>query len=175
MEKLTTAQEDRLLNYLDGTLGPNEVLQLKKELEHSPALYARLEELRVVHRVLAATKLESPSPAFATKVMKNLHIVSFSSGLSPRNGMLLVAGMMVAAGILVTLVSAGVFDKLNALIPLDQVVPIKKYLQQSLPVMSINVKLIMNILIGLNLVLAFLVLDKTVLRPFFQRRSGTQL
>ena len=47
MEKLTTAQEDRLLNYLDGTLGPNEVLQLKEELEHSPALHARLEELRV--------------------------------------------------------------------------------------------------------------------------------
>jgi len=175
MEKIPTATDDRLLDYLDGKLEGTTLLQLKKELESSSSLQARLETLRVVHRVLAHTKLESPSPAFVTKVMQNLHTVSFPSALSPRNGLLLLVGVMVAAGILVAMISAGIFDHVQGMVSLEQVSPVKKYFQQSIPVISINGKLIINIIVGLNLMLAFLVLDKTVLKPFFQRRAGAHV
>lgn len=175
MEKIPTAMDDRLLDYLDGKLEGAPLQQLKKEVEGSSSLQARLETLRTVHRVLAHTKLESPSPAFVNRVMQNLNAVSFPSALSPRNGMLLLAGVMAAAGILVVMISAGIFDNVQGMVSLEQTLPVKKYFQQSLPVISVNGKLIINIIVGLNLVLAFLVLDKTVLKPFFQRRAGAHL
>ncbi len=175
MEKIPTATDDRLLDYLDGKLEGAALQLLKKELESSSSLQARLEILRAVHRALAHAKLESPSPAFVNRVMQNLSSVSFPSAWSPRNGLLLLVGVMVAAGILVAMISAGIFDNVQGMVSLEQTLPVKKYFQQSLPVISINGKLIINIIVALNLVLAFLVLDKTVLKPFFQRRAGAHL
>lgn len=175
MGNITTAQDDRLLDYLDGKLEGAGLHQLKQELQSSEILQERLEELRSVHRGLATAKLESPSPAFVNKVMQNLYAVSFSSPLSPKNGILLLTGVMVAVGILVVMLSAGMFDQITGVISLEQVVPVQKYFQQSLPPFTINVKLIIKILVGLNLVLGFIVLDRTVLKPFFQRRGGLQL
>jgi hypothetical protein len=176
MEKITTAQDDRLLNYLDGKLDGTELQQLKKELETSKLMQARLDELRIIHRVLAHTTLDTPSLAFTNKVMQNLHSRPVPSSLSPKNGLLLLLGVMVAAGMLVVMISVGVFDQISGLISLDKAIPVKNYLQQqSLPVISVNGKLMIKIIVGLNLVLAFIVLDRTVLKPFFQKRAGVQL
>ncbi len=175
MEKIPTALDDRLLDYLDGNLDETDLHQLKMELEKSPMVKSRLEELRLLHETLMQTRLESPSPAFTTKVMQNLHRLPFSSTLSPRNGLLLLAGMIAAAGILVVMISAGTFDQFKGMVSLKQLSPVQKYFQQSLPSFSVNGKLIINIIVGINLVLAFIILDRTILRPFFQRRAGTQV
>ena len=176
MDKISTAQDDLLLNYLDGRLEGPSLVELKKVLERSEILRSRLEVLRRVHRTLALhNNLEVPSPVFVNKVMQNLHSLPVSSGLSPRNGLLLIAGVMVATGILAVMISAGTFDQFKGLISLNQAAPMQKYFQQGLPAIPVNGKLIINILISLNLVLAFLVLDRTVLRPFFQKRAGLQL
>ncbi len=167
-------QEDdnRLLDYLDGKLDGARLHQLKKDLESSAPLQVRLDELRTVHRVLAHTKLESPSPAFVNRIMQNLNAPSFSSSLSPRNGLLLLTGMLVAACMLAAMISAGVFDQFSGIISLDETAPVKKYFQHSLPSVAINGKLIIKIIVAVNLVLAFIVLDRTVLRPLFQKRAG---
>ncbi len=175
MEKITTVQDDRLLNYLDGKLDGTELVQLKKDLESSDLLQARLNELRMIHRVLAHTALETPSFAFTNKVMQNLHSKPVTSYLSPRNGLLLLAGVMVAAGMLVAMISAGIFDDMGGIVSLDKAIPVKNYVHQSLPTISVNGKLLIKIIIGLNLVLVFIVLDRTVLKPYFQKRAGMQL
>jgi hypothetical protein len=175
MEKITIVQDDRLLNYLDGKLDGTELIQLKKDLESSDLLQTRLNELRIIHRVLAHTTLETPSFAFTNKVMQNLHAKPVTSYLSPRNGLLLLAGVMVAAGMLVAMISAGIFDQIGGIVSLDKAIPIKNYVQQSLPTISVNGKLLIKIIVGLNLVLVFIVLDRTVLKPYFQKRAGMQL
>lgn len=176
MDTLSKAQDDLLLNYLDGRLEGNALSEFKRELENSAPLKARLEILRRVHRTLALqNNLESPSPQFVNKVMQNLNNAPAASLLSPRNGLFLLTGVMVATGILAFMISAGTFDQFNGILSLDQAAPVQKYFQQGLPAIPIDGKLIINILIGLNLVLAFLVLDRTVLRPFFQKRAGMQL
>ena len=171
MEDFKQEEDDQLLDYLDGKLDGARLQQLKKNLESSTPLQVRLDELRTVHRVLAQTKLESPSPAFVNRVMQNLDAPLYSS-LSPRNGLLLLTGMLVAAGMLAAMISTGVFDQFSGIISLDETVPVKKYFQQSLPSVAINGKLIIKIIVGVNLVLAFIVLDRTVLRPLFQKRAG---
>ncbi len=172
MEKITEKQEANLQQYLDGTLEGPALHQLKQELAASPSLRLRLEALRHVHQVLQRNSLQSPTGAFVERVMKNLTRSAVSSMPSPRNGLMLLAGVMVASGLLAFMVSAGSFNNISGVFSIDQVEPLKKYVTPSLPTISISGKLVMNLLIGINLVLAFIVLDRTVLRPFFQRRRG---
>lgn len=174
MEKITPAQDDQLLDYLDGKLDGAALQRLKQDLASSSQLQARLDELRAVHTVLSTATLQTPSSNFVTKVMKNLHAQPVASSLSPRNGLLLLAGITVAAGMLVALISGGVFDQFNTMMTVNNPAPVQKYFQQSLPSVPINGKLVIDGIIGINLVLAFLILDRTVLRPFFQRRARMQ-
>lgn len=175
MEKITVEKDIMLLDYLDGKLDETRLAQLKRELESSAAMNGRLEQLRIVHRTLAHTRLENPSSQFTWKVMKNLHTSPPQSSLSPRNGIFLLAGMMLAAGILMAVMSSGVFDGFTETVSLDQATQLQKYIQPSLHQISLNGRTIIKILVGLNLALAFVVLDRTVLKPYFQKRAGLQL
>jgi anti-sigma factor RsiW len=172
MQKITEAQETKLQKYLDGELeGPS--LQLfKQELGSSPELQHRLEMLRSVEESLKRNTLQSPSSVFVDRVMNNLAKRGLTPYPSPRNGLMLLAGVIVASGLLAMLMSTGSFDNLTSLITFNQIEVLDKYQTPSLPAININGKLIMKFLIGINLVLAFVVLDRTVLRPYFQRRAG---
>lgn len=171
MERITEAQETNLQRYLDGELEGPSLQQFKEELSRSSALQVRLEQLRPVHAFLSKQSLESPSTNFVDQVMRNLSrkVIIYPS---PKNGLMLLAGVIIASGMLAAVLSAGTFDQLSGLVTVDQVEILKKYNTPSLPPVNVNGKLLMRILIGINLVLAFIVLDRTVLRPFFQRRAG---
>jgi len=172
MEKITETQETNLQRYLDGELEGPALQQFKEELSASPALQQRLERTRPVVEFLRKGKLETPSPAFVERVMRNLSRGAVTAYPSPKNGLMLLAGVIVASGMVAFMLSAGSFDSLTGLISVDQVNILNKYQTPSLPTININGKLIIRALIGINLVLAFIVLDRTVLRPFFNRRAG---
>jgi hypothetical protein len=63
-----------------------------------------------------------------------------------------------------------VFDTSGS-IDLNQTIVPNKFIQQPLPSIPFNGKLVMNVIIILNLALAFLVLDKAVLKPWFEKRA----
>lgn len=172
MEKITEAQETNLQRYLDGELEGPALQQFKEELSSSLALQRRLEMSRPVQEYLRKNTLQVPSANFVDRVMRNLARGGITPYPSPRNGLMLLAGVMVASGLLAVLLSTGSFDQFSSLVTLNQVEILNKYQTPSLPSFNLDGKLIMKILIGINLVLAFIVLDRTVLRPFFQRRAG---
>lgn len=132
----------------------------------------REQELKLVEKVLSRNKLESPSSNFTHRVMMNLHSMPVASSLSPRNGLFLLFGTVLAVTILTILVMTGVFDSANGTISLEQLPDneITKDLQRTIPLSG---KWLMNGLILLNIVLAFILLDRTVLRPFFNRRLSS--
>lgn len=175
--QIDRATEDELLNYLDGKLSDAQSRDLKTKLEASPALEQRLQELRAVHNFLGKGQLESPSSNFTHRVMNSLHRVQVKPTLSPRNGLLLFCGTMVAMGILALLLSGGLFDNVGGSISLDQLplekIPGSKDVFNG-PATSIlfSGKWMMNALMVLALGLAFVLLDRTVLRPWFERRSA---
>jgi hypothetical protein len=130
-------------------------------------------ELRYIDSVFEKkNKLESPSSNFTHRVMMNLHSMPVASALSPKNGLLLLCGTIVAVTILTFLVSAGIFDSANQTITIDKL-PDLEVTKNFNPTFAINGKLIMNGLILLNIVLAFILLDRTVLRPYFNRRMSS--
>jgi hypothetical protein len=164
------AQDDKLFEYMDGGLKGVEKESIEQLLKNSPALQARLEELRQLDTELRTVKIEQPSKNFTQRVMSKLDQYPVgSSNLTFRNGILLLAGVMVAVGISSLLVAGGVFDGTSS-IDLNQTILQNKYIQKPLPTFNFNGKLIMNVIILLNLALAFMVLDRAILKPWFERR-----
>lgn len=168
------SKDELLLSYLDGTLDEMRLKSLKSELEASEPLRQRLEHLRMVHEVLSRQELETPASNFVARVMRNLHNRPSSITLSPRNGLMLVLGTTIAISLLLFLVQAGQFNDIINVDPIRQTGPGQRYIP-NLPSISINLKMVVNILIGLNLALAFVVLDRTILKPYFQKRAGAGL
>lgn len=117
--------------------------------------------LRMVDETLSKNKLESPSSNFTHRVMMNLHSMPAASSLSPKNGVLLLCGTILALTILTALLGGGMFDSVIKTIDVPQI-------KTSIPV---NGKWIVNGLVMLNIVLAFILLDRTILRPLFNRRA----
>jgi hypothetical protein len=77
---------------------------------------------------------------------------------------------MIAVGVCALLLSLGFFDSDQTTIDLNTLALKNKYVPQTLPAISLSGKLLVNIVIFLNLILAFLVLDRAVLKPLFQKR-----
>lgn len=173
MKKLSAEKEEQLLRYLDGELdGPTSQL-LEVELQQSELLQARLEELRMVDSVLAQRgRMEAPSKNFTQKVMSGLDSKPVTSILTPRKGLLLFIGSIIASGIALALLTAGVFDATTTPLVLDSPVATDWI---KIPTISIpfNGKVLVNGILILNLALAFVLLDRTILKPIFQRRISS--
>jgi len=168
--KISQTPDSTLFEYLDGGLKGVEKENIERLLSSSPELRTRLEELRKLDQELRTVKLEQPSKNFTQQVMSKLDQYPIRSTFTFRNGILLLTGVLVAVGIGSLLLAGGVFDGTNT-IDLNQTVePINKYLQKPIPTFNINGKLIMKIIILLNLALAFMVLDRAILKPWFERR-----
>jgi hypothetical protein len=170
MGKQPIISDEHLLNYLDGVLSLPEKEQLEQILTTDSIVVARLEKLRSIHNQLAVVRIEEPSRNFTRKVMEQLNY-PLASGFSVRNSILLLAGVLVAVGIATILLAAGVFDATTS-IDLNQIVVSNKYISKELPSISLNGKFIVNLIILANIALAFLVLDRAVLKPWFERRRN---
>jgi hypothetical protein len=169
MKKLSQDVEDTLLDYLDGNLDPSRREAFEQVLKGNIFLQKRLEELRAADLVLKQSVVEHPSKNFTTLVMNRLDQYPARSNVSISKGILLLTGLLIVMGIAVILLSAGVFDDTTTL-DLNNSDLIQRYIKQSLPQIPVSGKLIVNTILLLNLALAFVVLDRTILKPYFQRR-----
>jgi hypothetical protein len=170
MKKIPNHIDEQLLNYLDGTLPKNEATTLEEQLSVDEALRLRLETLRAIDTTLSHTKLETPSKNFTQLVMEGLHRAPVRTGLSARNGIFLILGVMTVVTILVLLVSTGAFDSVGVIQP-SEIGMKNNYFNFNVPSISINGKILINAIIFLNLAIALIVLDRTILRPLFEKRT----
>jgi len=174
MERLTQQIDNLLIDYLEGNLTGDKLQKIKKGLETSEDLRNRLEVLKLIQHSLQASALVHPSGNFTQRVMSNLHRVPSSTALTPKNGLMLLCGILVAIGIGLTLVDAGFYNSLNGMLSLNQIEMPSGIKTPSLPSIPFSGKWLVNSIIALNLGLAFLLLDRTILKPYFSRRSRMQ-
>lgn len=172
MERTSNDMNAKLFDYLDGTMSADERKEFEHVLSDSPALQKQVDEQRLLESSLRILKLEEPSPAFAQNVMSKINQSSQGSSLSIRNGIFLLIGVMVVSLIATLLVQAGVFDATGSLSAPTNLGGLSEYIKQPIPSISIpvNGKLIVNGIILLNLAIGFIILDRAVLRPYFERR-----
>jgi len=171
MNKIPQPLDNKLLELIDGTLSAHDKEQLEQQLAASPELKRRFDELSQINYSLKSSVHEQPSKYFTQRVMAKLDSYPVRTGLSARNGLLLLAGVLVAIGIGSFLLAAGVFDSSGS-IDLNNMVLQNQYIKEPLPSIPFNGKLVVNIIIMLNIILAFLVLDRTILKPWFERRAN---
>lgn len=173
MNKLSPAKEEELLRYLDGELDTGQKINLENEIQNSEILRKRLQELQTVQSFLMRkATLESPSKNFTLKVMEGLEAQPVRSLISPRKGILLLIGVIIASAISLILLTNGVFDQTTTSLMVDAT-PIKnKWIQDTTFSIPFNGKILVNGIIFLNLGLALILLDRTILRPLFQKRTS---
>jgi hypothetical protein len=163
--------DDRIFQYLDGQLPMNDKEKFEVDLKLNEDLRVRFHELKLMHDTLAHAILESPSSNFTARVMSNLGTFATPVRLSPKNGLMLLLGVVVALTLGVYSLSSGLFDQLSGAITLDALNLPKTVIKQPLPSIPFNGGMVMKVLIGLNLAIAFVLFDRTILQPFFRNRA----
>jgi hypothetical protein len=172
MNKLSPAKEEELLRYLDGELEGTEKQKLEFDIQQSQLLKNKLEELKLIQTYLMRkATMEVPSKNFTQKIMEGLDAQPARPLISPRKGLLLFVGIIIASGIALMLLTNGVFDQTTTSLIVDA--PIKnKWIEDPSFTIPFNGKILVNGIIFLNLALALILLDRTILRPLFQRRTS---
>jgi hypothetical protein len=128
------------------------------------------QELNIIDQHLKSVRIEQPSVSFTQKVMSNLHRGSAATlGLPSRNKILMLAGILVTIGVAILLIAGGAFNNVTS-ITVDQNIIPNDQLREYIPSIPFNGKLIINIVILMNLALAFMILDRAVLKPWFEKR-----
>jgi hypothetical protein len=164
---------DQIPAYLDGTLGEREKIDFEHVLQSNTALKRQVEEFQEMEAALRSDKLQQPSRNFTQRVMGNLENYPLQSRSSIFNGLLLLGGVIILVSLCILLSYTGFFDSAQSQIDLNNISMVNKYFKQSLPAIPFNGKLVVNIIIFLNLVLALIVFDRAVLKPIFLRRMQT--
>lgn len=163
-------ETEQLFRYLDGEMSGEEKRAFEQQLANDPALRKRADEQRLLEGNLKSIKLEEPSSSFAQQVMTRISQAPQGQAFSIRNSILLLAGVIVVSLIATYLVRVGLFDATAALDAPKELGVLSKYIKEPLPSIPVNGKLIVNGIILINLALAFVILDRAVLRPYFERR-----
>jgi anti-sigma factor RsiW len=164
---------DDLAKYVDDAFSPVERTAFEERLAESLPLREELAALAAVHSALRAQQPDVPSRNFTQRVMANLdHYSPPTFAMSIRNGVFLLIGVLLAGALASYMVAGGVFDgPVTIASPVD--LPLsEKLLRRSLPAVSFDGKILVNAIVLLNLGLAWIVLDRTILRPWFERRNA---
>lgn len=162
--------DDDLLNYLDQAVDAETRQLIEQRLKEDVGTAQRMKELKMIHSfLLSKGKLDQPSKNFTDKVMGRLHEKPAPAFFSPRNGLLLLSGILVASGLTLVLLSKGTFDQLPTILNLEAL-PLKTDFVKIPASLPFDMKLTLKLFLGLNLVIGFILLDRTILRPIFQRR-----
>jgi hypothetical protein len=161
---------EKIPAYLDGSLSGKIQQDFEEMLQQNPSLKTQVEEFQAMEQMLSAEKIQHPSQNFTQRVMANLYRTPAQNRSSIVNGLFLIGGVLVLAGLFTILSYAGLFDSAETQIDLNHISILHKYVNKSLPAIPFNGKLIVNIIIFMNLLLALIVLDRAILKPFFQRR-----
>ena len=170
MRNISQEIDDLLVQYLEGKLTGEKLDKMKTGLATSEELQSRLEVLKLIQSTLQNEPLVKPSSNFTQRVMDNLHRAPATGVVTPKNGLLLLCGILVAIGIGAVMVDAGFFNSINGMLTINQFELPSGLKTPSIPSIPLSGKIIINGIIALNLGLAFLILDRTILRPYFRNR-----
>ncbi|HTF19859.1 MAG TPA: hypothetical protein VK658_17425 [Chryseolinea sp.] len=171
MKPLTQKDLDDLARYIDDGLASSEREAFEQRLTTDKLLQERFASMLDVHQLMKSQPLLTPSRNFTQRVMENLDQYSPPAfSFSIRNGIFLLAGMLIAGVLAMYLAGSGAFDgPITISSPVDLSLT-QKFLHRSLPTVSLDGKVLVNAIVLLNLALGWLVLDRTILRPWFKRR-----
>jgi len=173
MKQLKQSDLDQLARYIDDELNAIERASFERRLGENELLQEKYLAMAETHAMLKSQPLQSPSKNFTERVMQNLDLYTPPTvTFSVKNGIFLLAGVLVAGVLALYLVSHGTFDGQVSVFNPAKYTLTQKLIDTRLPSVSFDGKTIVNVIVLINLVIAWVVLDRTILRPLFRRRMG---
>lgn len=159
-----------IFRFLDGEMSEQERIAFSQRIENDESLRRTVELIRGGESVVRDNWLRDPSPSFTQQVMQSLHGLPGKQAFS-LNGILLVAGIFVVGVICALFLSRGWMDGASATIEIGNTVPrLTQIVPQNTISIGLNGKVMVSGIIFINAVLALILLDRTVLKPYFQER-----
>jgi len=167
MKEIPSYLEDKIYAYMDGQLTGSEKEAFEHLLASDKTVKSRYDEIVLAERLLTEAPLLEPSPGFTETVLER--ISNPPVRFSIRNGLIIFSAIVFLMFLLAGFASAGIFEQ-TTMVDLNKLVPLEEMSDRNIPSVSIDVQWFIRILIVLNTAVAFIVLDRTVLKPFFQQR-----
>ena len=172
MNNYSQSPDEFILQYLDGQVPMKDKIEFENALKTDDHLNQRFKQLKMVHDSLRSAKLEHPGGDFSAKVMRNLNPAQSRLTMSPKNGLMLLLGVGIALMLGVVFLSTGTFDQITGVIDLEKVKIPNSIIQQTIPSIPFNASMVMKVLVGLNMAIAFVLIDRTILQPYFRNRAA---
>jgi len=173
MERIT---DQHLQDLIDHKIPAARQRELMEQIEEDPELLRKFNLLQAVHSNLEGTTLQPASEKFSEKVMANLYNPQYvpeiiSAPYTRRNlftFLTIFAGILVGIYILSSgIISIPLFDQLNI-----QPLKLEGTEINFSPILdNITSSLIFKIFIMADIVLAWFLLDRMVLKPYFANRK----
>jgi anti-sigma factor RsiW len=159
-----------LVRYHSGELDDTTAEQVRQELQRSPGLQQQLAHLIAIDRFLQQqSKLAQPSKNFTDKVMHGISLPVSSRVLSPKMGMLLLTGIFTMVIVALYILRSGWYDSVD--FSLNVNVQSLYFEKLTSPNFQFPAKWVVTTFLILNLLVGFVLLDRTILKPYFQRRA----
>lgn len=158
-----------IIRYIDGEMTVEERERFEREMSSDKKLQTLVRHQQAAERLMTEEKLVDPSRNFTQNVLQRLNEVP-RSRQTFLNSLLLLAGIIVVVLIGSQLLTSGILDNKATTIDLNSIRPLGDYIPQQLPSLGVDMKQIIYIVIFLNVALALIVFDRTILRPYFQNR-----
>jgi hypothetical protein len=158
--------------YLEHDMSEEEKNIFSEAVNADKNLREMLEEEKLIQLHFTRIKFTEPSTEFTNLVMGKIEHAQGEFSISIKRSLLLLTGVLVVTMLTAFLVSKGIFDSPGT-IKLPEVNPVVNQYLPNMPEASrftINNKIVVNCIIILNLMIGFVLLDRTILRPYFQKR-----
>ncbi|NOS92104.1 MAG: hypothetical protein HOP30_09295 [Cyclobacteriaceae bacterium] len=163
---------ERLIRYVSGELNEAEAAFVESELQRSAELQKKLDQIKEIDRFLQRqSKPSHPSKKFTDQVMHGIAVPARNNSLSPKMGLWMLLGVLVITTLAVLSLRSGLFDSMEFPISLNM----QSLHFDKLSIPSFNLpfsgKWLVSIFLVLNIAVGFILLDRTILKPYFQRRA----
>ena len=164
-----------LFRIIDGDLSSKEEEKLMTIIESDHELTSRLAYLRSLSENLREIELDFPSPEFGERVMENLHSIKYkivSKSIFDSKKWITLATILGGVFVGIYILALGFVDiELFSGIS-TEAIPVPPKTINLKPIMDMfTASLFFKIFLFIDLILGILILDKAVLKPYFNRRQ----
>ena len=158
-----------VFSFLDDAMHPTEKENFLAAVKENPELKKLLDEEKLIRSYFKSFVPHEPDAHFTVKVMERIQNPGGDYSISVKRSLLLLAGAMLVSLLTAFLVSKGIFDSQGTINITETYNGIGKYIPEVKPI-AINNRILVNGILILNLLIGFVLLDRVVLRPLFQKR-----
>jgi len=162
--------EETIIRYLDGELVGDENAAFEEELKVNKSFADAYERHQAIHSSLLQTKLSSPSPEFASGVMRSVVSLDLSdSKFFNKTRLYVVALIVIAVGTTLYYLSTQFYPSLGS--ALSNQITLRDFTFDLHPAQRLlSSDLLFKIVFYTNGLISLLLLDRAILKPYFERR-----